>query len=59
MTLLSTTDTVQWMHLIGARPCTERTLRRWVAAGKIANHGGKWDILIDTNELAPLLSEAT
>lgn len=59
MTLLSTPDAVRWMRLMRAPLVTERTLRRWVTTGRLTNHGSKWDIRIDTQELAELLCAAT
>lgn len=58
MTKLSTPDAVRWMRLMRAPIVSERTIRRWVASGRLTNHGSKWDILIDTDELIDLLDAA-
>ncbi len=54
---VDTTTAALWVATFGGRPCTERTIRRWVDSGRIPNLGSDRRILVDIADLAGSLAQ--
>jgi hypothetical protein len=55
---LTTELAARWVGMFMGRPCTERTVRRWVETGRLPNRGTKHRIIVWTDDLIDMFSAA-